>query len=163
MDKTEIYEFLQRKNIWYECTEHEALYSMADVSSVSLPHPEAEAKNLFLRDSKKQNYYLITVRGDKRVDLKEFRRKYQTAPLSFASADELKEIMGLIPGAVTPLGILSDTERRVQLFLDSEFTDQSGGIIGVHPNDNTATVWLKSEDLVRIIREHGNKLFMTDI
>ena len=34
-----------------------------------------DAKNLFIRDVKKKNYYLITVKGDKKMDLKEFRRK----------------------------------------------------------------------------------------
>lgn len=31
-------------------------------------------------------------------------------------------------------------------------------IIGVHPNDNTATLWLKVEDLIEIIEEHGNEI-----
>ena len=70
------------------------------------------------------------VTGDKRVDLKEFRRRYGTRPLSFASAGDLGSIMGLEPGSVTPLGLLNDEERRVALFLDA---DLAGGIIGVHP------------------------------
>ena len=48
--------------------------------------------------------------------------------------------MKLIPGAVTPLGILNDAEHRVQVFMDVEFV---GNKIGVHPNDNTATVWMQ--------------------
>ena len=61
--------------------------------------------------------------------------------------------MRLIPGAVTPLGILNDTERRVRFYLDSEF---KGNKIGVHPNDNTATVWMQADDLIRLVLEHGN-------
>nr|WP_307988924.1 YbaK/EbsC family protein [uncultured Niameybacter sp.] len=120
-----------------------------------LPYPEADAKNLFIRDDKKQNYYLITIRGDKRVNLKEFRKVNQTRPLSFASEKELMSIMGLIAGSVTPLGILNDKEIKVKVFLDKDFYENPG-IIGIHPNDNTATVWLKVEDLVNIIKEHGN-------
>lgn len=75
------------------------------------PNPEADAKNLFVRDSKRRDYYLITVRGDKRVDLKQFRQQNQTRSLSFASAEELGELLGLIPGAVTPLGLLNDGEQ----------------------------------------------------
>lgn len=65
-------------------------------------------------------------------------------------------LLGLIPGAVTPLGILNDSERKVKFFLDEELVN--GGLIGVHPNDNTATVWLKTTDLVYIIKEHGNDI-----
>ena len=155
MNKDEIYEYLRNKNIWFEITEHKAVYNMEELSEVNLPYPEADAKNLFVRDDKKRNYYLITVKGDKRVDLKAFRRKYETRPLSFASGDDLMKIMGLIPGAVTPLGILNDGEHKVQFFLDEGFLS-SHGLVGVHPNDNTATVWLKAEDLMSIVKEHGN-------
>ena len=141
MNKQEIYEFLNNRNIWYEVTEHKAVYNMEDLSQVELPYPEADAKNLFVRDDKKCNYYLITVQGDKRVNLKEFRRNNGTRPLSFASEEELKERMDLLPGAVTPLGILNDEARSVQLFLDKAFLEKPG-LIGVHPNDNTATVWI---------------------
>lgn len=47
-----------------------------ELDSVELPYPKYNAKSLLVCDDKKQNYYLITVRGNKRVDLKEFRRKY---------------------------------------------------------------------------------------
>jgi len=126
---------------------------------VALPYPEADAKNLFVRDDKKRHYYMITVRGDKRVDLKAFRKQYGLRSLSFASPDELMEILGLVPGAVTPLGLLNDQERKVELFLDTEFT----GRIGVHPNDNTATVWMDTQDLVSLLREHGNKVNPADM
>lgn len=155
MDKQQVYDFLEREHIWHEVTEHQAVYNMAELSDVELPYPERDAKNLFVRDDKKRNYYLITVRGDKRVDLKQFRRDNGTRALSFASAEDLMGIMGLIPGAVTPLGLLNDAERRVTLFMDSDFLDGSG-LIGVHPNDNTATVWLRAKDLVEILRQHGS-------
>lgn len=155
MNKQEIYDYLNSRGIRYEITEHGAVYNMEDLSSVALPYPEADAKNIFVRDDKKQNYYLITVKGDTRVDLKEFRRRHGTRNLSFASADDLNTILGLIPGAVTPLGLLNDKESSVQFFLDRSFLD-APGLIGVHPNDNTATVWIKTDDLIRLIEEHGN-------
>lgn len=161
MNKQEIYEYLKQQNIWHEITEHAAVYNMAELAEIEIPHPEADAKNLFVRDDKKRNYYLITVKGDKRVDLKEFRRTHETRPLSFASSDDLMAIMGLIPGAVTPFGILNNDGCRVTLYLDSEF--MNGDLIGVHPNDNTATVWLKATDLIAIIKQHGNKVVITDV
>ena len=61
-------------------------------------------------------------------------------------------LLGLEAGSVTPLGLLNDEDCRVIFYLDAEFT----GLIGVHPNDNTATVWMQAEDLKRLIEEHGN-------
>lgn len=156
MNKQEVYEFLQAKGVTYEVTEHKAVYNMDELAEVELPYPEADAKNLFVRDDKKSSYYLITVRGGKRVDLQEFRKAYGTRRLSFASAEDLKRLLGLFPGSVTPLGLLNNTEKNVKLFLDSDFGEDD--LIGVHPNENTATVWLKAGDLVRLIREHGNEV-----
>ena len=160
MDKQQTYDYLSAHGVEYEVTEHAAVFNMAELETIELPYPERDAKNLFVRDDKRRNYYLITVMGDKRVDLREFRRANGTRPLSFASADDLMAIMGLIPGAVTPLGLLNDDERRVTLFLDAGFV---GGIVGVHPNDNTATVWLQTKDLVRIIEEHGNEVRVVEM
>lgn len=157
MNKEETLAFLKQEGIPYELSEHEAVFNMEEVSHIELPYPEADAKNLFVRDDKKRSYYLITVKGDKRVDLKEFRRANGTRPLSFASEADLLRIMKLIPGAVTPLGLLNDEERIVTLFLDAEFLEEPARI-GVHPNDNTATVWLNTQDLTALIRAHGNDI-----
>ena len=126
-----------------------------------LQHGRTHGRGAPLPD-KKRNYYLITVRGDKRVDLKEFRYKYGTRVLSFASENDLMQVLGLIPGAVTPLGLLNDAECKVQLYLDEAFF-AAPGLIGVHPNDNTATVWLRADDLAALIQEHGNPVHIAEL
>ncbi len=160
MKKTDVYRYFEKQNIPYEITEHKAVFSIEELNSVELPYPEWDAKNLFVRDDKKRNYYLITVKGNKRVDLKEFRKRHELRALTFASPDDLLSVMDLVPGSVSPLGILNDTEHRVHFYLDSEFV---GNKIGVHPNDNTATVWLQAEDLMKLIRAHGNEAEFTEM
>ena len=160
MDKQSIYDLIEKCGFWRVITEHEPVYNMEEAGRLELPYPESDAKNLFVRDDKKRNYYLITVKGDKRVDLKEFRRQHSLRALSFASPEDLSVIMGLTPGSVTPLGILNDSGRRVHFYLDAEF---AGNKIGVHPNDNTATVWMQAEDLLRLIQEHGNEAEFTQL
>ena len=71
MNKEETYQYLTDHGVAYEVTEHQAVFNMEELGAVELPYPEWDAKNLFVRDDKKRNYYLITVRGDKRVDLVE--------------------------------------------------------------------------------------------
>ena len=50
MNKQEVYEFLDKRGAAYEKTEHPAVFSMKEVPAVELPHPESDAKNLFVRD-----------------------------------------------------------------------------------------------------------------
>lgn len=162
MNKREIYDLLQSRGLWHEITAHEAVFNMAEMAEIEIPYPEADAKNLFVRDDKRHNYYLITVKDNKRVDLKEFKRRNGTRSLTFASAEELLQFMGLTAGSVTPLGLLNDAECRVKLYLDRAFLD-APGLIGVHPNDNTATVCMKTEDLIALLREHGSEVECVDI
>ena len=75
MNKQEVYDFIKSKNIWHEITEHEAVFNMDELSKIEVPYNDCDSKNLFVRDDKKENYYLITVKGNKRVDLKEFRKR----------------------------------------------------------------------------------------
>ncbi len=162
MNKQEIYDFIKGKDIWYEVTEHKAVFNMDELSELEMPYPEYDAKNLFVRDDKKRNYYLITVKENKRVDLKKFRNDNNTRPLSFASEQDLMGIMNLIAGSVTPLGLLNDNELKVIFYLDKDFLNGKQ-IIGVHPNDNTATLWLKVTDLIDIIQEHGNQVNIVEL
>ena len=160
MNKQETYQYLKDHNIPFEITEHRAVYNREELESINLPYPEGDAKNLFVRDDKKKNYYLITVKGDKRVNLKDFRKAHGLRPLSFASPEDLKKYMDLTPGAVTPLGLLNVEEAPITLYLDSEFKDS---IIGIHPNENTATVWLQGDDLVALLRENGCEVEIVEI
>ena len=154
MNKNETLYYLDQHGIKYEIMEHPAVYNMAEMKKIALPHPEADAKNLFVRDDKKRNYYLLTIKGDKRVNLQQFREENGTRRLSFASPQDLKEKMDLEPGSVTPLGLLNDPEHQISFYLDSYFRQQSR--IAVHPNDNTATIWLNPQDWLKVTKGLGN-------
>lgn len=160
MNKEETCEVLRRAGVAFELTEHPAVFNMAELAAVPLPYPEAVAKNLFVCDDKKRSYHLITVAGDKRVDLKAFRRAHGLRALSLAPEAELTALLGLTAGSVTPLGLLNDRAHRVTFWLDEAFL-AGAGRIGVHPNDNTATVWLRAADLLELLRAHGCEVHLT--
>ncbi len=96
------------------------------------------------------------------MDLKEFAARHGTRKLSFASPADLAEKLSLIPGAVSPLGILNGKAAGVSFFLDADFL-KDPGLAGMHPNDNTATVWLRTEDLIALIREMGVTVMVTEL
>lgn len=146
--KAEVLSLLKDRGIGFEATEHPPVYTIDDMLALDMPHPDRIAKNLFLRDDKKRRYYLVVSREDRKVDLKALRTVLESRPLSMASEADLWEFLKLRKGAVTPFGVLNDPERRVDVLIDSFF---EGGLMGVHPNDNTCTVWIGAEDLASII------------
>ena len=160
MNKKEIYALLSTRNIWHEVTEHKAVYNMAEVAEIYLPYPEADAKNLFIRDDKKRNYYLVSLPGWKQLDLKTLRQRLSSRPLSFAKPEELEQMLHLEPGHVTPLAALNDEERSVTVVFDAELV---GKIVGVHPLENTATIFLAAGDVLACIRDHGNLVVLCEL
>ncbi len=150
--KQEVYALLNERGIEYEAIEHEAVYNMEEADALELPHREAGTKNLFIRDDKKRNYYVVCIPEHDRLDLKALREKLESRPLKFARDDELMDLMGLIPGQVTPFGTLNDTEHKVKVLISEYFR---GGLMDAHPNDNTATIILRADDVVGVLKSFG--------
>lgn len=154
--KHEIYNLLDEKGIPFEKMEHEAVYTMEDMDKLGITQKGTSCKNLFLRDAKGKNHYLVTVPEEKRVDLKILASQVGSTRFSFASAERLMKYLGVEQGSVSPLGILNDESKNVTVVFDEDL--QANDAVGVHPNDNTASIWLKFSDLRRIIEGHGNKI-----
>ena len=161
MNQTEITEMLEQLRIPWRIKEHPAAETIEQIERFQLPGAETIVKNLFLRDDKKRKYYLVVVRKDKTVNLKELRQVLASRPLSFASENDLQLYLDLKKGAVTPLGLLSDSTHSVSLVLDADILKYSE--IGVHPNANTATLWLSPQDLKSLIEKHGNPVLTVNM
>lgn len=151
---------LRERGIPFDVAEHVPVYTIEEMLSLHLPDAGSVAKNLFLRDDKRWNYYLLVIREEKTADLKALRERIGARPLSFASENDLERFLKVPKGSVTPFGVLNDQERKVRVIFDVSF---QGSRIGVHPNDNTATVWLRTEDLTALLEEHGNAVSFAEL
>lgn len=155
--KQKVLNILDSLRLSYECEDHPAAYTMEEIEALQLTRPnESIAKNLFLRDGNGKRHFLVLAAGDKPVDLKILRQTIGSSRLSFASEERLMKYLKVTKGSVSPLGILNDEHLDVEVFIDEELRDSS--CIGVHPNDNTATVWISMKNLEKVIRHHGNSL-----
>lgn len=152
MTKEEVYKKLNELNIEYRVVNHKAVFTMEDVINENIEPFENIVKNIFIRDDKKINYYLVLVSHNKKVNLKELRNKLNSRPLTFASEEDLYKYLGLTKGSVSPLGILNDKDHIVTIIIDEDIKNISE--IGVHPNINTATVFLKPKDLEIIFKNN---------
>lgn len=154
MSKEEVYLKLKELNIEYLKIDHIPIYTIDEANGLDIENKEYIAKNLFLRDDKKRNYYLLVVKSNKKIDLNDLKNKINSRRLSFASSEDLEKYLKLKKGSVTPLGVLNDVERKVKVIIDEDILKEE--IVGVHPNDNDATVFMKTKDLIRIIELNGN-------
>lgn len=152
---------LEELSIPYKLTEHEAVFTIGQMEGLHLGEYGHVAKNLFLRDAKGKRHFLITLCGDKQADLKTLGAKLGGVRLSFASEERLERLLKLKKGAVTPLGSINDEANAVEIILDMDLEKKER--IGVHPNENTATVWLSYPELCRYIESCGSSFTRLEI
>lgn len=152
--KENVYKKLDELNIKYKKVNHKAVFTMEEMAVLNLENEDEIVKNIFIRDDKKINYYLVLIAGNKRVNLKELRNNLGLRPLTFASEEDLEKYLGLHKGSVTVLGVLNDTNHIVKVLIDEDIKKFQE--IGVHPNENTASIWLKLEDIEKILNYTEN-------
>lgn len=156
-----VYEKLDAMGIKYEIINHPAVYTIEEMDNLGITMKAEVCKNLFVRDAKGKKHYLVVLSKDKRADLASIAAQIGSTKLSFASDERLDKYLGLKKGAVSPLGIMNDAAHEVEVVFDKDLVDKEN--LGVHPNDNTATVVLSYEDLNRVVSENGNKITFVNI
>lgn len=148
-----ILKILNKLEIKYELLEHEAVFTVEEAKKIENMVEGIGCKNLFLKD-KKGNYFLLVIEENKKANLKDLALKLNVAKLSFATAEELNELLGLEPGSVTPLSIINDKENKVVIVIDEYLKDKK---ILAHPNINTMTVSLECADVIKLINHTNHK------
>ena len=92
--------------------------------------------------------------AEKKVDLKSLKERVGESALSFASPERLEKYLGLTPGSVSPFGIINDVNHDVTVLLDRDLLRHDA--LGFHPNINTATLVIQTEDFQRFLDHCGN-------
>lgn len=144
-----VYDALEQLNISFKHYEHVPVFTVEEIRNLDTPIPGEHCKNLFLRNRKGDKHYLVIVSEAKYVDLKGLSQRINSTPLSLASSERLTNHLGVYPGAVSPFGLLNDTDKQVHVLLDSDLLDKD--TINFHPNVNTATLNLSVRDFRRFL------------
>ena len=156
LGKEEVIRMLDESGIKYDIYEHSPVYTVEEALQVDMPFNEYGLKNLFLKD-KKNNYYIYSLPGEKKADLKELKKYLGVSNLHFASEEELLDVTGLHKGHVTPLGALNSGDYSLKVVFDSEL---SGLPAGIHPMTNDATLFLSFDELYTFLKDNKVDIIM---
>lgn len=147
--------FLKSNNIKYLSHHHPAVFTCEEASQHCRNIPGIASKNLFLRDEKKRRIFLVISPDYKQVNLKELAHKLGVKKLSFASAETLLKVLNVTPGSVSPFGLINDTEKMTEVYIDEDVWQSP--IVQFHPNDNTVTFELGHDEFQKFL----NKISLT--
>lgn len=159
MTEQELYDLFDERGIAYEVYHHEAVYTVAEADKL-VPRVAIATKNLFLRDDKKRQFFVVVADEHTTIDLKHLHKQLGSRRLSFASPEMLQEKLGLVQGSVTPFGILNDESREITLVFDEGLQHQR---FDAHPMVNTATMFVYMDDVLPLFEEHGNPIVFCDL
>lgn len=157
----DIYSVLQDLGIQYEKHEHPAVHTVEEAAQYDRGIDAGKSKNLFLRNVKGDTHYLVVMESTKRLDLKRLSELLNETKLSFASPERLMTHLGLTPGSVGPFGLINNSDKSVRVIVDSGLLKYSK--LSYHPNVNTATLVISTEDLKKFLEWTGNKIEYIDL
>ncbi len=161
MKAQKVYDLLNKLSIPFEIIEHEAALTVEEMESV-LPEMDAQVcKNLFLRDQKGKQHYLVVMAKEKPFNLKQFEEKQGLGKMSFASEKRLMKYLDVPSGSVSPFGLINDDNDHVILYIDTDL--KSAGKVGVHPNVNNATITFSSSDLEKYLKSLDNDIYWVEL
>lgn len=110
-------------------------------------------KTLFLTNRKKTKFYMLVMDDDKRLDIKAFSEIVGTKRVQFASEEQLKEKVNLPIGLVSVFGLEFNEERDIEVYIDHDIIHENRQ--SFHPHDNTKTIFLSTEDMIKYIESLG--------
>jgi len=117
-------------------------------------------KNLLLKD-KKARCFLFAIHEDRSLDLKTLHTRIGAkGQLSFVSGERMIELLGVAPGALTPLALINDLDGTVTTVVDASLLRATQ--VNFHPLINTESIGLHPNDLLIFIRSCGREPLLLD-
>ena len=140
------YDYLDNLGIEYKRTDHERADNMEACNEIDAVLGVIICKNLFLCNRQKTSFYLLMMPGDKKFKTKELSSQINSSRLSFADADDMLKYLDIEPGAVSIMGLMNDTDHKVELLIDEDVLE--GEYLGCHPCVCTSSLKMKTADVV---------------
>lgn len=140
------YDLLDRLGISYGRVDHAPALTMEDCLEIDRVLGVAMCKNLFLCNRQKTDFYLLMMPGDKPFRTKELSAQLGTARLSFADEAHMAQLLDILPGAVSVMGVANDKDCAVRLIIDEDVL--RAPYIGCHPCVNTSSLRIATADIL---------------
>ena len=156
-----IYDRLEELSIPYVRVDHERADTIEFCHEVEQVLGSEICKNLFLCNRQQTEFYLLMMPGDKPFKTKFLSAQLGCSRLSFADDGHMRDYLQTVPGSVSAMELLFDTEKHVQLVIDRDLLDDE--FISGHPGISTSTLQLRREDLFKFVESTGHTPVYIDL
>lgn len=157
----QVYDYLERQGIKFNYYEHPEAPTIEIAAQFYRGEGTVLCKNLFFRNHKGNKHYLVIMDARHNMDIHEIEHRLHQGKLSFASPERMMKYLGVRPGSVSLFTLVNDVNHEVILFVDKGLL--SAEKVSFHPNDNTASLVISCEDMMKFIKSTGNQYEITDL
>ena len=102
-------------------------------------------KNLFLANRQRTRFYMLMIPGHKVFRSSDISKQAGSSRLHFAESEYMEDLIGCSPGSASVMGLINDSEHKVQLLVDEDVINSE--YVGCHPCINTSSLRIRSEDI----------------
>ena len=156
-----IYDKLEELSIPFTRVDHDHADTMEDCLRIESVLGGKICKNLFLCNRQQTEFYLLMMPGDKPFKTKYLSAQLGCSRLSFADAGHMGDYLSTVPGSVSALELIFDTQGKVQLVIDRPLLEEAD-FCG-HPGISTSTLRMGREDLLRYVEAAGHPPVYVDL
>ena len=156
----DLFETLDQLHISYKTVTHEPAYTAAQADHIRMALAGDGCKSLFLTDAHERAFVLACLPSEKKADLKHIARVMGTTRLHFVGPELLSAKLGLVQGAVGPMGLIRDQQHEVQVYFDGEL---QGLHLRMPANVPDRTIGITFEDVVRFVDALGERVVVDDL
>ena len=150
MSKSEkVLQLLSELDIKYELYEHPPVPTVEDALPYWDKIDATHCKNLFFRNHKGNRHYLVILKHNRKLNIRDLEQRLKQGKISFASPQRMERYLGLSGGSVSVFGLINDEGNHVHLFLDDGL--KSAEKISFHPNENNVTVVISDQSFIKFL------------
>ena len=151
----EVYKVLDELGISFQYYEHPPVPTVEEARKYWMDSGTTYCKNLFFRNHRGNQHYLVILEYSQELNVRDLEKKLKQGKISFASQVRLQKYLGVLPGSVSPFGLINDRERHVFVFFDKKLYQAAK--ISFHPNDNRASLILPADGFWKYMKWTGNE------
>jgi Ala-tRNA(Pro) deacylase len=134
---------LEEHNVPYKLTEHEPVRTSEEAARIRGVALKTGAKAMIVRG--KDDYYLLVLPADKRIDWKRMRAILHMSNLRLATEEEAENIAHVKMGSVPPFGNI----LGLPTYFDEGLFEND--VVNFNPGSTTHSIAMKSVDLRDLI------------
>ena len=149
-----LYQILKELNFPFDYYGHPPAPTIEEARKYWKDIEATHCKNLFFRNHKGNRHYLVIIEHSRDLSIRDLEKRLKQGKLTFASDQRMYKYLGLMPGSVSPFGLINDTTKHVHLFLDENL--ENSRRISFHPCVNTASIVILYEDFKNFLKWTGN-------